>query len=325
MTLSNAEKMDRLIKIAKLYYEKNYSQQEISAIVHIHRTEISRLLTLAKKMGIVRTIVRAPINSQTQELSDYICQNFDVKQAVVVPTDPQETYQDTLNSIALYANEVINNYLTDNCVVGLSWGKTLEAIVNLFYPQENYEHIKIVPLIGGPLDQLEMSCQANSLVSNLSRKIPNSTISTINAPAFIRSLAAKKEILATKNNRDTVNSWKKVNLAIVGIGSVKNVTNNWHQFYKQMGVGEIYPQSMVGDILSQAYSLDGTEYQQTSPNLVGMELTNLKKISTTIAVATGSKKIDAILGGLRAQIFNVLITTDKTVQQIQNQINNSQK
>lgn len=321
MTLSYTEQIYRLVAISKLYYDEGLSQQQISEKIHIHRTEISRLLKEAKKMGIVQTIVKVPSNPQTEKMARFLRKHFSLKDVIVVPTEKNESYQENLRSLSLYANEMINHYLEDDSVVGLSWGKTLENVISSFYTTKKYKNIQIVPLIGGPLGQLDISCQANSLVSKLSYKIDNSRISTLDSPAFISSPLARKEILETQNNRNTVNLWENVNLAIVGIGSAKDVDNkNWQEFYNKKGVAEIYHKSMVGDILSQAYSITGSEYQKTYPNLVGMELKRLKEVKTTIAIATGEKKIDAILGGLRANVFNVLITTDTVAQSIKSQL-----
>ena len=60
-----------LVKISDLYYMHGLTQQEISNIAHIHRTEISRILKAARDEG----VVSIAINPETTAVSQLIFLN----------------------------------------------------------------------------------------------------------------------------------------------------------------------------------------------------------------------------------------------------------
>nr|WP_054756234.1 sugar-binding domain-containing protein [Liquorilactobacillus satsumensis] len=318
MTYSNSKQIERLIQISELYYEQNYSQKQISEMLHIHRTEISRLLKAARQVGVVKISVAPPINQENIELANFICQNFNLRKAIIVPTENNSNYADDLESISVYTNSLLNELIKDNCAIGMSWGgETIKKVVENFFLSKKAKNISVVPLIGSPMGKLDISCQANHLVHQMSSKIPDSKLFSLDSPVFINSEKIMREILSTETNRSTVRLWQKINIAIVGIGSAKMVDNyNWHAFYQKEGSAGIYQNSMVGDVLSQSFSVEGDEYQEIYPNLVGASLSQLRKMETVIGVAAGERKTEAIVGGLRANLFDVLITTDKVARKI---------
>ena len=65
--------INQLILIAKLYYIDGLTQNEIAVKVHIHRSQISRMLKEARKLGLVKITV----NSGLEDFSDL--QNFLIK------------------------------------------------------------------------------------------------------------------------------------------------------------------------------------------------------------------------------------------------------
>lgn len=317
MTYSNSKQIERLIQVSELYYKRNYSQKQISEKLHIHRTEISRLLKRAREVGIVKINVSPPTSRANENLENFMRQNFNLKQAIVVPTETNSDYHEDLESISVYTNTLLNDLMKNDCVIGLSWGETIKKVVDNFFLSKKLKNVSILPLIGSPMGKLDISCQANHLVHRMCDKIPSSKLFYLDSPVFINSVRVMREILSTETNRSTVRAWDKVNIALVGVGSAKMVDNyNWRAFYKKEKAREIYKNSMVGDVLSQSFSLDGEEYREKYSNLVGASLAQLRKMDTVVGVATGERKVEAIIGGLKADLFDILITTDKVVREI---------
>ena len=54
------EKAERLVQIAKMYYEENLTQSEIAKEIGVSRALICRLLNEAKKYGIVTIQIHSP-------------------------------------------------------------------------------------------------------------------------------------------------------------------------------------------------------------------------------------------------------------------------
>ena len=60
MALSN-DKIERLVKIATMYYEENKNQSEIASALGISRPLVSRYLTEARDFGNVKIQIQSPI------------------------------------------------------------------------------------------------------------------------------------------------------------------------------------------------------------------------------------------------------------------------
>ena len=53
-------RIERLVDVARLYYEKDRTQNEIAEIYRISRPMVSKLLKEAKEEGIVKITIAAP-------------------------------------------------------------------------------------------------------------------------------------------------------------------------------------------------------------------------------------------------------------------------
>ncbi|KRN39785.1 MULTISPECIES: sugar-binding transcriptional regulator [Lactiplantibacillus] len=312
MSKFDVEKINQLIKISQLYYESGLNQTEISKQVHVHRTEISRLLKEARSLGIVKISIDTSFGA-SENLSNELQEYFSLKKAIVVPTEPHSLYANDLKSIGTYAGNYIQKQVFSNCIIGLSWGRTLATTFDNLSPIKHASGTTIVPMIGGPIGALDVNYQANNLVHTLASKVKNSASYTLDAPVMLSNPSLRDELLASPNSKDVINFWRQMDIAIFGIGS-SEITNNlaWRGFYEGTGFRDVFSGPTVGDVLSQPFTVNGQVVKKFNKNLIATELEDLKKVPLRIAIAAGENKAEAILGALRLQLPSVLITTDKT-------------
>ena len=79
------EDYQRLVEIARLYYEKDFTQAEIAKAVGVSRPVVSRLLSEARQRGIVRIEVRSPLD-EDHELLGELMRTFGIRGGLIVPT-----------------------------------------------------------------------------------------------------------------------------------------------------------------------------------------------------------------------------------------------
>lgn len=312
MSKFDVDKINQLIEIAKLYYEDGLNQSAISRQVHIHRTEISRLLKEARTLGIVKISIDTSFGASEKLASD-LSSYFGLKKVIVVPTKAGSTYADDLKSVGIYTANYLREQLFSNCTVGLSWGRTVAAAIDAINNTNGLSSITCVPMIGGPIGKLDVNSQANNLVHKFASKITAGDSYTLDSPAMVSSPGLRKELLDSPNSKTVTAFWRQLDIAIFGIGSAE-ITNNlaWRGFYEGTGFKDVFSGAAVGDVLSQPYTLNGQLIKQFNSNLIGMELTQLQSVPLRIAIATGEPKAEAIFGALRLKLPNVLITSDKT-------------
>ncbi|MFT9452617.1 sugar-binding transcriptional regulator [Liquorilactobacillus ghanensis] len=313
--------LSQLIAVSKMYYEKNMTQQQISDIVHIHRTEISRLLKEAKKLGIVKFTINDGMQD-IRTLEHFFIHKFNLKDVLIVPTNVYE--QNVLESLGVLSAKYLEEQFRSNMTIGISWGKTVASAVKNISSDHQLKNSTIIPLIAGPLGKLPNDYHANTLVIKLSQKLSTNK-STLEAPAIVSSKEIMQELLNNPNNQSVINNWNKLDIAIVGIGS-DLITNQsrWKAFYKGTSFINTFKVSgVVGDILSQPFDYEGN-IVDCSANIISLKLSDLMNVPNTIAIAEGKLKVKSIIGALRTGIINTLITTDITAIKIKEELDKSQ-
>jgi len=74
----------KMHRAAQLYYEEGLTQAAISGILGTSRATVSRLITEARRKGIVRITVHPQINRDAA-LSEQLRTRFDLRDVIVVP------------------------------------------------------------------------------------------------------------------------------------------------------------------------------------------------------------------------------------------------
>lgn len=95
---NNDAMLDRITLIATLYYKDKLSQQEIAKKLNISRPWVSKLLTRAEELGIVKIEIESPILGNTQ-LEQQLCDKYQLEYASVI--DNSDTSKDYLSMAAV--------------------------------------------------------------------------------------------------------------------------------------------------------------------------------------------------------------------------------
>ncbi len=301
--------INQLISVSKLYYINGLTQEEIAKKVHIHRSQISRMLKEARKLGLVKITVTSGSQDFTS-LQDFLVKKFNLKEALIVPENINDLNLKTLGN---FAANYLSSTISSNSIVGISWGRTLAHAFQAMPAKSEKHGIVVVPLVGGPAGRLKNDYQSNRLAYLLSEKL-NAKSETLNCPAIVSSQSLQDELMSNPNNQLIFNLWQNLDYAIVGIGSNLIIDmEQWQEFYKNSSFATIFSETnAVGDILSRPFSENGEIISSSKYHIISMNLDELKKVPTVIGIACGKNKIKSILGALNAHILDVLITTDIT-------------
>jgi len=307
------EKLRLLKKVAHLYYEKDMNQREIAKLIGVSRPQISRMLTEAKKKGIVKITILDKADS-CEDLEALLKKYFSLKDVVVVPTT--NYIPDMIRQVIGKAGaNYLKNKIKNNCRIGISWGISIYEMIKAFEPIE-IDGIQVVQSIGG-LGQTSNSLQSFELTKQLANKF-NGSYHLLHAPG----ITSKKEIADSLKKDKEINRilelGKNVDIAIVGLDAL------WrHRSLVQVeNLSEddlriLEDKKAVGQTCFRFYDIRGNICDENlNERVIGISLNELKKIDNVIGVATSLDTADAILGGLRSGFLDVLISDEKTVEEI---------
>lgn len=160
-----------LSKVSTLYYEQEFTQQQIANRLELSRPKVSRLLKQAKKKGIVQISISHPEGDHVAlESKLELC--FSLNEAIVVDTgSDRPKSSDTLLKTLLggAAANHLSRSLSDGDIIGVTWATTLQAMVEKVTPTDNKD-IHIIQMLGG-FGPPELKSPYNGYLSKLAPNI----------------------------------------------------------------------------------------------------------------------------------------------------------
>ena len=296
-----------IIRVAKMYYEQNMTQQEISKMLGSSRMTISRMLQKAKEEGVVD--IKVNYDGAFIEMEDDLKEKYKLKEIVVTPFDQGERLKQVL---AEATASILARILKDDDIVGVGWGSTLAYVPQ--YMERGNVGATFVALIGG-YGQKKIEMHANNIASSIANSV-NSKCHLLNAPAMVDSLELCETLLTDKGISTVLNIGREANIAVIGIGSPfsPEATILDSGYFKTEDIDELRKEGAECDIVSRVYlDRQGNECGFALTNrTIGITAAELKRIPLVVGVAGGEAKHQAIKLALQAGYVNGLVTDEKT-------------
>jgi len=307
-----------LSKVSTLYYSDECTQQEIANRLELSRPKVSRLLKQAKVHGIVQVMVSFP-EGNFIKLETKVEKKYGLNEVIIIEASREKSdlASELLKSqLGSAAAKYLARTVTDGDVIGVTWGTTLQAMVDKMTPvQTNDCHV--VQMLGG-FGPPEAKAHAMDISRRLSQSL-NSGLTLLQSPAIVDSPEIRDVLINDRRVKSALALFPKVNKAYVGIGAIstnkvlqkenRDVSNDVQQ--------EILESSAVGDIGLNFFDIDGNLVETSfGESFIGMTLRQLKEVKTVVGIAGGKEKFNAIQGALRGNHIDVLITDQYTARRL---------
>ncbi len=293
-----------MAKAADLYYVRGLTQQRIALRLGVSRPTVSRLLDRARVLGIVRIELAAPEDGH-QELERGLEDVFALREAVVV-TGRSESPVATRHLLGEAAAAYLTRTLKGRERIGISWGTTLAAVIGALRPRRL--RTTVVPLVGG-IGRVASEIHANDLARRLAA-VHAGEVHLLHAPAIVARPAVRDALLSDPHIAGVLAQARDVQLALVGIGAlVPSSTLVQSRYFSVEELGALKRRGAVGDICTRSFTHDGEPVDPSlDARILAIDLQDIRRIPTVIAVAGGLEKADAIVGALRGRLVDVLVT-----------------
>ncbi len=301
------DREELLADIAELYFEHARTQDEISQLVGVTRSAISRMLTEARQNGIVEIRVNRPLRYD-EELEAALRRRFDLT-TVRVLIAPGHLPSDSLrNRLGKAAAKVLADFLIPNISLGLPWGTTIAATIEAVEVREPLPS-KVVQLVG-VLGSRSHAYNTQALVQRLAHKLGGEGI-YMYTPALVDNAAMAQALQNNQNVSQALEAGKHCRVALLGIGTTDPQYSSLYQgghISREM-LDDMRAAGAVGDVSAHHFDIEGRPLDlEFHRRLVGITRDDLLAIPTRLAVAGGEAKAPAILGALRGAYVNALVT-----------------
>lgn len=304
------KKIERIIQAAKMYYNENLTQNEISDRLKISRPMVSVLLNEARSLGIV-TITVNDVSNTRQLHENRIKELYSLKDVVVVKDG--KTDEETDINIAKKALSYCFDKANDNISVGVGWGSMIGKMIDCAQQQEPLIHLKgkIFPLIGG-IGAAYRSYHTNEIIRVLSY-YTGLEAKYCYLPAFFNSPEEKKIAENLETYREFKSNCSVMDKAIISISNYPS--------YPDLGVVYRYEELLskhkaVGRLLAHYYDNNGQIIMPKVDNVLQVSIGELKKASDVIAVGSSLLKPESLAGALGVGVIKSLIICESLAQKI---------
>lgn len=304
--ISYTDEIALLVEAARLYYEHNFSQQQIAHKLGISRPGVSRLLQRAREQGIVKIEIQDPSNKGTH-LENELKEKFNLIKVVIIPED--ERLSVIKNRLGRATVSFLDSLVTDDMILGVSWGTTMQEVARQSI-RRSLKNMTVVQLNGG-VSKAAYDTHASEIAQSIGANY-QATPFLLPLPAIVDSEQVKQAIISDKNIARTLDLAIKARIAIFTIGLFdKNSVLVKADYFEPDEIQALQDKGAIGDICSRIIDHRG-HICSTALNkrTIGIELEELAKKPYSIAVAGGKEKLSAIRAAMMGGWFNCLITDE---------------
>lgn len=305
------ERKKLLAKAAYLYYVENKTQAEISKILGIYRTTVSRMLAQAKKEGLIKIDI-VGFDSDLFALEEFFRKKYDLQQVDIVSTNPNDSEDQKNDALAYSAANFVRNLISDNQIVGISWGSTLSKMIEKL-DNRHVENTLFCPLAGGP-SHIHSKYHVNTLVYELARKFHGRS-AFVNATVVQESEKITQGILQSKYFEEILDYWHHLDVAIVGVGgTLDESTSQWRDLLSKKDYQNLEKEQAVGECTCRFFDQKGNPiYHQLQERTIGISLDKLAQVPKSVAIARGTQKSQALLAMIRKKYINCIVSDRETI------------
>lgn len=234
-------------------------------------------------------------------LEDQLKQILNLEHVIITPgdSDKQEWVKYDLGRRAV---EFLQARLQPNETVAVTGGTSMAAVAEMMQPSTQGTNCFFVPARGGLGEQVEN--QANTICAEMAKKA-NGDYRLLYVPDPL-SEETYQSIIQEPGVKEVLHMIKQADVVMHGIGDAITMAE------RRKTSNDVLERLKAGKAVSEAfgYYFDRTGQVVYKVRTVGMQLEDLSKIKTVIAIAGGKSKAKAIDSYFQQGKSNVLITDE---------------
>lgn len=307
--ISDKERYDMLADMADLYYNQGKTQSEIAKIYGTNRFRVAKFLQDAKNEQIVEIRINYS-NERNSFLEEELKEKLGLNKAIVVNSQVS-SFADCVKAIGRVGASYMKNVLEKDMTVGLSWGKTVSAVVS-----------ELQTVVGAPIDAVQLTgnlgmknpeVDTAELVSRMAAAYSGNSY-YLNAPLYINNLEVRNGLIKEPIINETLEKAKKLDFVLSGIGSKSRLPTSNPLLKAYVEKSDFQnADKFIGSLYG--YILDENGFAaDTSLNrkLVAVPMEDILKAKHRMVVAFGRHKAEVLEKAAVAGIYNELLVDSET-------------
>lgn len=306
----NQDKLNRLAHIARQYYLEDRRQSDIARELGVSRPLISRMLSEARELGIVKITVSLP-EADRPSMLHQLRQSSSIRDCVLV----EDGADDDATNQALSQGAVQLLGQLGSRRLGIGWGHLIGQLVTWLetHPQPGSTVTDICPLVGNASIPAR-NYQSNENVRLIARQL-GATPHFIYLPALPEGLEEKQLLCSSEIYRKIQTQWALMDTALVNIGNYPSSPD----FASLVRYGDLLQQEHTcGRLLVYYFNYDGKIIESDQDFAIQIPLELLKSCRNIVGVCSANTSASALHGALRSGLFTHLVARAELVRSVLN-------
>ncbi|MDU7516400.1 MAG: sugar-binding domain-containing protein, partial [Varibaculum cambriense] len=202
---------DELARAAALaYYVQGQTMEAIRRRMGVSRSTVSRLLSYARKRGIVTISVQTS-NTPHTRLERQLQDRFGIN-VHIVEMPPDTTQNRVLENVTKTAAQMLGQMVNDGEVVGIAWGNTTTEMAG-HITQKDVDNVTLVQLNGAASTETSGIAHVGGILARMAYQW-KANIVQFPVPAFFDDPATKEALWREGSVRRVLNWQEKCTLAV---------------------------------------------------------------------------------------------------------------
>lgn len=307
-TSDERERVNLLLKVARMYYEEGATQAQIAKQVGYSRPTVSRLLTEAREEGVVHIRITHPLE-RSMSIEKALAQKFGLAGARIAES---KDLGSLTQRVARCAADYLIETSPEDSVITVSNGFAVNATIEAM-PRMNWVSSRVVQAIGSVSNE-EVLVDASETCRRLASQLGGRHIA-LPAPLVVSAPEVAYSLVQSQQVAGILHYAASADTALVGIGTIEDRKKGYiFDGYVEEETSEVLQQKgAVGHICGHHFNAQGEHIvTPMCARTIGINLKQIHRLPRVVGVAWGEHKLNAIRGALRGKLVSVLITDSET-------------
>lgn len=290
---------------ARMYYLEDLSQQVIADQLQVSRSSVSRMLTEAREVGVVRIAVEPP--AMSAELGRKLTARLGLRDVLVVPSGVgrSEPWADLASGLAQALNGLA---LEPGSVLLTAWSRTIWEVSA--HEITALPGVVVAPMMAAA-NEIEPWFETNAITRRVATTLGASP-QFLHAPVH-PSAGLREELLRDPETRQTLQLWDVADACLVSVGAPPTLRADYGPRHHARSRDQLA--RAAGDVASRYFDVEGQPVAYEDEELLlGISREQLANVPHRIAIAIGGEKVVSIVGASRGRLINILVTDETTAR-----------
>jgi DNA-binding transcriptional regulator LsrR (DeoR family) len=294
--------------VARRYYLENKTKKEIAEELGISRFKVARILDLAVERGLVSITINKPSRIDL-ELSDRLKAAYRLRRAVVVvAADGSDMY--LRQDLGQVAANLLREVVTADDVVGIAWGRTLDAMTASLSSLPPCTVVQITGVAGSPAEN------STELVRRLAA-VSGGPVHQFFVPLVVADAHTASSLRSQPDVVAASALFSSLSIAVLAVGSWAPPDSQLRNAVSENDRAELERLGVVAEICAVFLDEQGNVVSSAvAERCISISAEQLRRIPELIAVAGGRSKIRAIRAVLRGGYATTPITDSITAKEL---------